>query len=409
MSTEPVSVEEARDRILRGVEPLAPIDLPLAEAHGCVAAAEVVTEYDIPPFSSAAVDGLAVRAADVFGASDEQQVSLRLVGSVHGGAPPEATVGWGEAVSIVRGAPVPAGADSIAPLGSYELAGDEVRVREAPPPGAHIDPAGQDLKAGSILVPAGRRLTAAEIGLLATAGHGAVLSYPKMRVAVASIGPTLIEPGRPAAFGQLRDANSYALLAALRDAGAVPYRVPIVREPETQLRETILSNVVRADAFVASGAPDDGNGDGLGLLLAGLGDVAAYRVAMHPGGTVGFGIVEGDPFFSLPGDPLAAFVTFEVFVRPAMLRMMGRRDLARPEVSAVLDSPISGPAGVALFVPARVGRREGAWHAVPSGSPEPHGLGAVASANGLVVVPPGDRGLAIGDRVGVQVFRPLER
>ena len=407
MSTETLSVDDARKRILAAAPPIAPIDLPLAEAQGCVLAREVVGEYDIPPFSSAAADGFAVRAADIFGASEAKPVPLRIAGSVRMGRPPDATVGWGEAVRVVRGAPVPAGADCVVPAGAFRLGGEQVHVVRQLSAGEHVDPAGEDVRAGAVLVPAGRRLSAAEVGLLAAAGHATAVAYPKMRVAVVSVGPTLVEPGRPAAFGQLRDANSFSLVAALRESGTVAYRLPLVRDPEGELRELVLSNVSRADAFICSGAVED-EAD-LGVLLAGVGDIETYRVEMYPGGVVGFGLLEGQPFFSLPTEPVSAFVAFEALVRPAVLQMMGRRDLARPEVSAVLDRPIGGPAGLTLYVPARVGRRDGTWHCVPTGPAHPRRLGAVVEANGLVVVPPGERGLGAGEEVRVQIFRPLDR
>lgn len=409
VSDDLLSVDQARSMIVDAAPTLAPIDLPLAEAQGCVLASQVVTEYDIPPFSSAAADGVAARAADIAGAAPGQQVSLRLVGWALSGRPPEVTVGWGEGVRIARGAPIPAGADCVVPAGRFDLEGDGVRVSGAVEPGANIDPAGQDLRAGSVLVPAGRRLSAAELGALATAGYGSVPAYPRMRVAVVTIGAGLAEPGRAAAFGQARDANSFALIGGLREAGASPYRLPLVRDAELELRELLLSNLSRADALVVSGGGSEDDPTDLALVLAGLGDVRTHRVAMYPGGAVGFGLIDGEPLFSLPGDPGSALVAFEAFVRPAVLKMMGRRDLDRPEVTAVLDEPVGGPAGVSLFVPARVGRREGRWHCVPTGPADPRRVGSVVQANGFIVVPPGDRGLAAGDEVRVQIFRALDR
>jgi molybdopterin molybdotransferase len=228
-------------------------------------------------------------------------------------------------------------------------------------------------------------------------------------VGVLSIGFSLVEPGRPAAMGQVRDANSYALMGALRDGGAVPHRIPIVHNLEAELREAVMSNVLRADAFVCAGGIGEAQGDLVGAVLAGLGDVQTLRVAMYPGGVLGYGTVENKPFFSLSGDPLAAFLTFEVLVRPAILKTMGRRDLGRPEVQAILDRELNGPADKTLLAPARVAHREGAWHAVPTGRPAPNLLGRVVAANGVVVVPPGASRTPVGSEVRVQIFRPLER
>jgi molybdopterin molybdotransferase len=211
---------------------------------------------------------------------------------------------------------------------------------------ANIRPAGEDVRAGSVLVPAGRRLSSAELGILATAGHGAALTYPKVRVSVVSVGE-LVEPGRPAGFGQVRDANSYALVGAVRDVGAVPYRVGIVQDLEADLRETLLSNLTRADVFICAGGVGE-EGDRIGLLVAGMGEVETYRVAMRPG-------------------------------------------------------------GMTRFVPALVSHRQGAWRALPTGPGAPNLLGAVVQANGFIVLPPEEESRAAGDRVRAQIFRPLER
>ncbi|MGH2661360.1 MAG: molybdopterin molybdotransferase MoeA [Actinomycetota bacterium] len=404
--TEPMTMDDARRRILDAVEPPAPIELPLAEAFGCVAATEVATEYDIPPFSAAEVEGVAVRSADIAAATAEAPVELRLAGRVVAGRPPEVTVGWGEAVRIEAGAPVPTGADCVVPANVVAVQGEQVGVMEAAAPGANINPAGGDLKAGSVLVPAGRRLSGAELGILAAAGYGTVLAHPKLRVGVIAVGD-FVEPGRPTGLGQVRDATSYALLGAIRDVGAVPYRIGIVRETVAALREALLSDLSRADACVCAGPV--GPGGALGEALSGLGEIHPYRVAAHPAEAYGYGVVEGMPFFTVSAKPLAAFVSFEVLVRPAVLKMMGRRDLDRPSVAAVLEEGVAGPQGVTLFVPARVSHREGAWRARPTGSGSPSLLGQVVEANGLAVIPPGDGPVPAGTEVRVRIFRPLER
>lgn len=404
----PLELDEGRRRILASVQPLQPIELPLAEAHGCVLARDVVTEYDMPPFSSSLVDGFAVRAADIHGATTDTPVELRVSGWAVAGRPPGATVGWGEAVQVGAGAALPAGADAVVAGQSSEAGGDLVRVRAPVPAGENVRPAGEDLRAGSVLVPAGRRLSAPEMGALATAGHGGALVYPRVRVSVVSVGPSLVEPGRPAAFGQVRDANSFALVGALRDVGAVPYRIPIVHDLDAELREVLMSDLARSDAFICSGGIEDGDGQAVATALAGMGDVAIYHTALFPGGTVGVGTLEGKPFFWLPADPVAAFVAFEVFVRPAILKTMGRRDIHRPEVQAVLEQEVTGPAGLALYLPARVFHREGSWRAAPTG-PAANLQGALVQANGLMVIPAGDTSLTAGKPVRVQIFRPLER
>lgn len=398
------SIQETREAILRAVEPLAPIELPLQEAHGCVLAVDVAAEYDLPPFSSAEVGGYAARAADIHAATEEAPVPLRVV-EADPSRPSGGTVGWGEAVPVAPGAPVPAGADCVIPLDHCRAAGDGIGVTDPVEAGGFIHPAGRDVRAGQPLVPAGRKLSSAEMAILATAGHAAPPVYPRVRVGVMSIAEGLVEPGRPAAFGQAREAASFAVVGAVRDTGAVPYRVGMIPPAERELREAVLTNLTRADCFVCTVGASDADLDPESLEAL---DVEFDDVAMYPGMTYGFGLVDGVPFFVLPSSPVSTFVTFEVLVRPAILRMMGRRDVSRPEVSAVLEEAVSGPSGVTMFVPARVEHRDG-WRASPTGGADPESFAAVVGANGLIMVPPGDTEPAAGDRVQVRIFRPLER
>jgi len=399
------SIEEAREAILRAVQPLAPIELPLQESHGCVLAADVVSEYDVPPFSSAEVGGYAARAADIHAAAEDAPVALRLAAAADPSRPAGETVGWGEAVPVSAGAPVPAGADCVIPLDRCRLHGEGIAVTGSVEAGAFIHPAGRDVSAGEVLVPAGRKLSSAEMAVLATAGHPAPLAYPRVRVGVMSIAEGLVEPGRPAAFGQSREAASFAVVGALREAGAVPYRVGMVPPEGQELREAVLTNLSRADCFVCTVGATDADLDP--ETLDGLG-VEFDDVAMYPGMVYGFGVKDGVPFFVLPASPVSTFVVFEVLVRPAILRMMGRRDISRPEVQAVLEEAVSGPSGVTMYVPARVEHRDG-WRAHPTRGADADSFAAVVGANGLIVIPPGETEPEAGDQVRVRIFRPLER
>ncbi|MGH2683139.1 MAG: molybdopterin molybdotransferase MoeA [Actinomycetota bacterium] len=407
MTSSMIPIDHARRRMLEAVRPLSPIELPLIEAHGCVLARDVAAEFDIPSFSSSEVDGIAVRAADVHGASAEAPAALRITGRSVTGRPPDATVGWGEAVRIVPGAPLPAGADTVVPLEACAVEGETVRVTEALPPGSYVRPAGEDVRAGEVLVPAGRRISGPEIGILAASGRPAALSHPKVRVGVLSVGNGLVEPGQPAEFGSVRDSASYTVFGALRDLGAVPYRMGIVSGSDEDLREALLSNLVRADAFVALAMEDEASR--LVHALASVADLEWLQVAMYPGMTQVVGTIEGMPFFLLSGSPVSSFVSFEMFVRPALLRMMGRQDIKRPEVMAALDDEVSAPSGLTLVAPARVGRVEGKWQAKPTGPAGPNFLAALVRANGLILVPPEQGSVPAGTQVRVQVFRSLDR
>src|SRR5581483_1423156 len=225
-----LSVEEARERVLSQIAPLAPLQLPLQEAHGCVLAEDLVAEGDIPDFASSAMDGFAVRASEVAGASPASPVELRIVGRALIGHRPESTVGGGEGVRIATGAPIPAGADAIVPIEDCEVVGDRVRILAPSPEGKHIRPTGEDVRGGEPLVRAGRRLGAPELGLLATAGISHPPVHPRPRVVVLSTGDELVPPTQRPEYGQVRDSNAYTLFGALREVGAVPVMAGIVRD-----------------------------------------------------------------------------------------------------------------------------------------------------------------------------------
>jgi molybdopterin molybdotransferase len=401
-------VEEIRDRILARVQPLSPIDLPLQEAFGCVAARDTIAELSLPEFSSSAMDGFACRAQDVASATTETPVELRVVGRALIGHRPDATVGSNEAVRIDTGAPIPAGADCVVPIEFTEVRANKVWIRQGASEGRHVRPAAEDVRAGDVLVPGGRRLSAPELGLLATAGHPHVLAHPRPRVIVISTGDELVEPWQPAAFGQVRDANSFTLLGALREVGAVPYLAGIVRDDVESFKEAILSHLVQADAFISSGGVSVGERDVVKRAFFRRGEVDFFRVAMQPGMPQAFGILEGKPYFGLPGNPVSAFVSYEVLVRPTLLKMMGRTNLFRPEVTATLTTDISGPEEKLQFARVRVKRGTEGFTAAATGSSSSNLLSTVARANGLAMIPPGVQTAAAGQEVRVMLFRTME-
>jgi molybdopterin molybdotransferase len=403
-----VPVEEARERILSQIKPLQPLELPLQEAFGCVLAQDVVSETDLPDFASSAMDGFAVRSSEVGAATPASPVELRVVGRALIGQRPDTTVGGGEAVRIATGAPIPAGADCIVPIENCEVAGDTVRILSGSPEGKHIRPTGEDAKTGEVLVAAGRRLGAPELGLLATAGASHPLVHPQPRVVVLSTGDELVPPAQALEFGQIHDSNAYLLFAALKEAGAAPVMAGIVRDDVDGLKETVLSHLVQADAFVSSGGVSVGERDVVKAAFFRRGELDFYRVAMQPGMPQGFGHIEGKPYFGLPGNPVSVFVSFEVFIRPAIQKMMGRRNLFRPEVTARLESDITGPKGKTQFARVRVKRSKGGWVATPTGPRGSNLIGTVARANGLAIVPAGTDTAPAGSEVKVMVFRSVE-
>ena len=403
-----IAVDEARARVLDAIQPLAPLQLPLTEAHGCVSAEDVVATESLPAFASSAMDGFAVRASDVAQATPEGPAELKVVGRALIGHRPEATVGGGEAVAIATGAPIPAGADTIVPIENARVQGEVVRLLEAATAGRHVRPVGEDVAEGTVLVEQGKRLGAPELGLLANAGYATPLVHPRPRVVVLSTGDELIPPTDTPDFGQIRDSNAYTLFGALREAGAMPVLAGIIRDDADSLKETVLDYLIQADAFVSSGGVSVGERDVVKAAFFRRGDVDFYKVAMQPGMPQGFGQIEGKPYFGLPGNPVSVFVSFELFVRPAMLRMMGRTRLDRPEVTATLGAEVSGPKGKTQYARVVVERRDDGWVATPTGGRGSNLISTVARANGLAMIPPGTATAPSGSQVQVMVFRPGE-
>jgi molybdenum cofactor synthesis domain-containing protein len=403
-----VSVEDARERVLSQITPLAPLQLPLTDADGCVSAEDVVATRDLPEFASSAMDGFAVRASDITGATPGAPVELKIVGRAMIGRRPEAVVGGGEAVRIATGAPIPAGADAVVPIENAEPGAEMVQIFDGPAAGRHVRPAGEDVRDGQVLVPAGKRLGPPELGLLANAGFPHPIVHPRPRVIVLSTGDELIPPTETPEFGQIRDSNAYTLYAGLRDAGAMPVLAGIVRDDVDALRETVLSYLIQADAFVSSGGVSVGERDVVKAAFFRRGDLDFYKVAMQPGMPQGFGHIEGKPFFGLPGNPVSVFVSFEIFVRPAMLKMMGRTQLFRPEVTATLADDIPGPKGKLQYARVRLERSGDGWIAAPTGARGSNLISTVARANGLAMIPVGTATAPAGSRVRVMVFRSAE-
>jgi molybdopterin molybdotransferase len=395
-------VDQVRRAILERIRPFASIDLPLQEAWGCVLAQDMVAESDIPAFASSAMDGFAARASDIASALVDEPVTLRIVGHAPVGEQPDATVGGGEAIRIATGAPVPAGADCVVPIEHCVVQGDEVLVLRSFPEGRNVRPTGQDVEAGQVLVPAGRRLSAPELGMLASSGHASVVVYPRARVVIISTGDELVEPGK------VRDANSYTLYGALRDVGAIPYVAGITRDEPEALKEEVLGLVARADCFISSGGVSVGERDVVKKAFFRRGEIDFYRVAMQPGMPQGFGMIDDTPYFGLPGNPVSVFVSFEVFIRPALLKLMGRRDIFRPEIWAVVDGDITGPREKVMFARVKVWREGGQWRATSTGPPGSNLLSTVTRANGLAVIPVGTETAEAGSRVRVMLFRALE-
>jgi molybdopterin molybdotransferase len=390
--------------VLRRITPLKPIKLGLLEAHGCALAEDVAAATDVPPFTNAAMDGYALRANQVVAGEE-----LKVVGEIAAGAAQLIKPGPGQAVRIMTGAPLPPGADAVVPVELTEGTEDRVQLRAGVRPGDNVRVAGEDVHAGETVLIAGTRLGAAGIGMCAAVGLSDVLVHPRPRVAVISTGDELAEPGDSLDPGQIRDSNSYMLTTMAREAGATAYRLPIIRDDPRALRKAFEGTLAHADLVVTSGGVSAGRYDFVKEVLSQLGDVRFSKVGMQPGMPQAFGYLVRDrahevPCFGLPGNPVSAYVSFEMFVRPAIRRLQGRSDLNRPRVTAILDEPMRSPAHKVSFLRVRLHRSNGEWHAKSTGAQGSGILRSVVLADGLAEVPASITKVPAGQRLVVHLL-----
>ncbi|MDT6984437.1 gephyrin-like molybdotransferase Glp [Streptomyces lusitanus] len=421
------SVDEHLDDILATVRPLDPIELNLLDAQGCVLVEDITVPVSLPPFDNSSMDGYAVRVADVAGASEEYPASLEVVGDVAAGAADPLHVGPGQAARIMTGAPLPPGAETVVPVewtdgGLGEGPASGMRARSLAPEGAtgqvgvyrpaparaHVRAQGSDVRAGDRALEAGTVLGPPQISLLAAVGRGTVKVRPRPRVVVLSTGSELVQPDEPLRPGQIYDSNSFALTAAARDAGAIAYRVGAVADDAETLRDTIEDQLVRADLLVTSGGVSVGAYDVVKEALAHAGDedepgsgVEFRKLAMQPGKPQGFGSIGPDhtPLLALPGNPVSSYVSFELFVRPAIRTLMGLKDVHRPRIRAELraEKALTSPKGRRQFLRGRYA--DGT--VTPVGGAGSHLVAALAQANALLVVPEDVEDVAPGTEVEV--------
>ena len=381
-------IQEHLDRILATVRRPAPMELALLDAHGLRCAEPVTARSSLPAFDNSSMDGYAVRAADIAEASADHPVSLPVIGDIAAGSQVAETVGPGHAVRIMTGAPMPAGADAVVPVEWTDGGVARVDIRRPAPRGSYIRRTGEDIAAGDVAVNAGTVVGPAQVGVLAAVGHERVLAHPRPRVVVLSTGSELVEVGQQPGPGQIVDANGYLLAMSAKDAGAEVYRAGIVPDDRQRLLETLEGQLSRADLLITSGGVSMGAYDVVKEALAELGTVEFYGVAMQPGMPQGFGTlgVEATPVFCLPGNPVSALVSFEVFVRPAIRDMLGSRTLHRPTLCAALSESLTSPAGRRQYRRGQVRRDGDAWTVAPVGGPGSHLLASLARSDCLIVI-----------------------
>ena len=401
-----IPLEDARRYVLERCPLLPATAVPLAGALGTVVVEPVVAAEDVPPFANTAVDGYAVQAADTAGAP----VELRSIGVLPAGAAATEPVRAGEALRIMTGAPVPAGADAVVMVEDTEAVatdeGDRVRILRPAMPGDAVRPAGSDVPAGTVVLPAGTEIEPAHLGVLASIGALTVTVRPRPRVGVLSTGDELVEGDGPLAPGQIRESNRPLLLALVERAGCVPVDLGLVRDDEAAITAAISGAVAGCDAVVTSGGVSMGDFDLIKVVLDRIADMRWMQVAIKPAKPFAFGIVaRGDapvPVFGLPGNPVSSLVSFEVLARPALRQMAGHAELDHPRVRALADEDFPRRADGRLHLVRTYGHfgPDGRWHVRATGAQGSHQLAATAGANGLAYLPDGT-GAATGDELDV--------
>jgi molybdopterin molybdotransferase len=393
-----LTVEEARARVLAHIQPLGAEPVALTEALGRVLAQDTVAQENLPPFANSAMDGYALRAADTADASEATPQRLRLAGEVPAGRVYAGEVGAGETVRILTGAPTPAGADAVIQQELVTVADGAVTLTAPVEVGTNVRAAGGDARIGATLVRAGVELGPAEIALLAALGVHPVAVTRRPRVAIVTTGDELAPLGAPLRPGQIHESNTTYLLAAIHRAGGDPWPLGIVGDRLEDL-EAALAKAQEADLILTSGGVSVGDYDLVKQVLTRDGDMAFWRVRMRPGKPVAFGMLGQTPLLGLPGNPVSAAVTFELFGRPAIRRMLGAAQVERPQIEVVYAGEGISLGDRTHFVRARLTTRGATLVAQTTGAQDSHLISSLQGATALLVVPEGEGVVRDGDHV----------
>jgi molybdopterin molybdotransferase len=404
-----ITVEEALDRILARIEVRGNERVDLLRALGRVLAEPIVADRDIPPWPNSSMDGYAVRSADTLAASTANGVALRVAGRVAAGAVAARPLGAGEAFRIFTGAPLPDGSDAVIPQEDVRAEGDTVFLTEPAAAGAYVRRRGEDLRTGDTVLPPGRQLMAADLGLIATLGRHQVRVIRRPRVAILSTGDEIVDLGGTIGAGQIPNSNTYSLMAQVDEAGGEPVNLGVARDALPDIEARVRAGL-SCDMIVSSAGVSVGDHDFVKEALVHLGaEQHLWLVNMRPGKPITFATIPAAakstiPVFGLPGNPVSAMVTFELFVRPALRRMAGHSQLQRPMLRARALAAIHNPGPRRAYLRVTLAPVEGGYGARLTGEQGSGILKSMATADGLAVVP-GNTTIDAGQAVEVIVLR----
>lgn len=395
-----LSVPQALERVLSDLVPIEPVRLAVAQARNTVLAEEVLAPHPMPRFDNSAMDGFAVRTADI----EDVPRSMRITEMIRAGDAGDTELRAGTAVRIMTGAPVPPGADAVVPVEETESDGAAVTFTKRPRPGQHIRRAGEDFFSGTVLMEPGAELRAGELALLASVGHSPVLVREAPRVAIVVTGDELVEPEDTPEPGQIRDSNSIALAALVSEAGGVPIPSPRAADDLSSTIEVFRRAAESADLVVSSGGVAVGHFDFVKEAIEQLGRIDMWRVAMQPGKPVVLGRIGTTPFLGLPGNPVSIHVSFEQFVRPSIRKLRGCSELLRPRIKARLTEAVVKKPGRLHFVRVRLSRTADGWDATPTGAQGSHIQTSLVGTHGAALFDADLGRLEAGMLVDVEVW-----
>jgi molybdopterin molybdotransferase len=392
-----ISINEAQQIILEQIAPLTTEQVHLLQGVGRIVAEDQTAPWDIPPADNSAMDGYAFCFAAWSGGP------LRVVGFLPAGGCVTAVIGPGEVIKIMTGAPLPPGCDTVIPVEEVELDGDLIRLAGKVTPGSHVRPRGEDLCRGEVAVAAGSVLRPQEIGMLSAMGKTTVRVFRRPQVAILSTGDELLEPGSPLSPGRIINSNSYSLAAQVIEAEGVPLMLGIAPDSRETTMEKIAAGL-HADLLVTTGGVSVGDRDFVKDSIEALGGTLLFsKVDMKPGKPVAFAMVQGKPVIALPGNPVAAMVAFEQFARPALLKMMGRSRLFRPQVRATLEEKVENRGERPHLVRGLVTLADGRYLVTTTGNQSSGRLSSLTRGNGLILLHPSVM-LPAGAEVEVQLL-----
>ena len=397
------SVEEARQQMLATIPVLPTERRGIFDCLGHVLAEALYAAEDIPPFDNSAMDGFAVRAADVRAASEAEPAVLSVVETIAAGDAPAEFVGSGQAARIMTGAMMPSGADAVIMQEVTQSENGVVKIFEGVDENENVRFAGESVKNGALVMEPGKHLRPPEISMLASLNCAEVEVHRKPTVAIVSTGDELTPLGEPLEPGKIRDSNRYGISAQVVEAGGIPLDMGIAPDDEAETERIFRAALSDADALITSGGVSVGEYDVVKSVLGKLGEINFWRVAMKPGKPQAYGIADGKPIFGLPGNPVSSLVVFELFVRPALLKMAGHSALLRPTFQATLGENVVNRDGRVNYMRAILTEEDGKWTASTTG---PQGSGILHSlvlANGLITIPKGAT-LQVGETVAAQFF-----